>query len=34
MSMHFSSKNKKASVFLKKWVKEMATANDRKLKSN
>lgn len=34
MSMHFSSKNKKTSVFLNKWVKEMASANDRKLKSN
>ena len=34
MSMHFSSKNKKTSSFLKKWVKAMASADDRKLKSN
>lgn len=34
MSMHFSSKNKKTSAFLKKWVKEMALVDDRKLKSN
>lgn len=34
MSMHFSSKNKKTSTFLKKWVKAMASADDRKLKSN
>lgn len=34
MSMHFSSNNKKTSTFLKNWVKEMALADDRKLKSN
>jgi hypothetical protein len=34
MSMHFSSKNKKTSTFLKKWVKAMASADDRQLKSN
>ncbi len=34
MSMHFSSKNEKTEAFLKKWVKAMALADDRKLKSN
>ena len=34
MGMHFSSKNKKTSAFLKKWIKEMASADDRKRKSH
>lgn len=34
MAMHFSSKNKKTSEFLEKWIKEMAAVNNPKLKSN
>ena len=34
MSMHFASKNKKTSTFLKKWAKVMASVYDQRLESN
>ena len=34
MCMHFESKNKKTDKFLEEWVKEMASVDNRKPKSN